>query len=1123
MESNASGAESMIRSGMPNPAWPKPKSVSIQIELHGNGQDSTVQKKCPRNEHEYSCKSPWCGHPGVVRDGGGIVAGQMTLLLQHCATKINACVRSAVLVLASIAGLWCTNEVPAESLLEPTGASQRHYVTNAAQFRTISGADFLGGCDFHLEGVVTLVDTNRQLVVLQDTNAAVTLHIISGLGKVESGQIVRIDGTNCSPYFSRFPDYPYRPSGLDIRPVFEAPTNGGEYYLTRMRGWLRPPVTGRYSFWIASDNSSELWLGLDASPTTIRRIGTVPTFLFVEPREWSRFPSQHSEPIELKAGEMYYIEALQEQTAGLENLSVAWQGPTIEQSVIDGTYLTPWHEGEVAKTNTGILREYWTNFTLGRLIGMGGPRAFVSALTVKEAAITVIGSGPMPKPVPISLGQTWQPEDSFRWAVVEGTVKFAGEERGSAFLEISDGQASAQVRGLRWNAELARRLTNAVVRIEGVCEGAYDPKGTLIPGLIWATSSNGISVVQGSPANRVVNELSQPAQSALTKNSAMEGFFATRGVVTFNDRVLGTDSIYVQEGAAALRVTLKDGRFKDQFKVGEWVDIAGALEPGKNIGAITPLVVVDMGPHSMPSPVDQPLGWPVPGNRDGRWTEVQGVVHSFNSDGTLTLFENSGDVRLWIGNTASNHLARYVDAKVRARGVLSLEVLPGPVLLIPSQAFVQMDETPPQDPFAVPQRSIIDVLSEDLDLARAHRVRVAGEVTWRDARLFFMQDAAGGIRVESADGFVAEIGKRVEVLAFQMPGGPSRTLKDAVVRAAGFGEPVKPKELDLAKGMSTDQVGRLVTAKATLLSRKTNGFNQVFELQHQERVFVASLAFGSGPLPDITPGSLVRLTGVCDDEAVGAPLNILLRNPADIVLLSGPPWWTWKKTAVLIGVLIAVTVGALLWAYLLRRRLERQQATQLAFSRKVLARVEEERRRIASNLHDSLGQVLLAIKNHALMAMQSNPSDHGLQDRLKEISITTSQAIDEVRQITHGLRPYQLDRLGLTQAIRASVNRASENCSILFASRVEDIDELFDKDAEIHVYRIVQEAVNNVVKHSGATEATVVIKVRTGGVTVSIRDNGRGGAILRNYRLNHTTLDMGLAAWPSGCVYWEEQ
>jgi signal transduction histidine kinase len=172
--------------------------------------------------------------------------------------------------------------------------------------------------------------------------------------------------------------------------------------------------------------------------------------------------------------------------------------------------------------------------------------------------------------------------------------------------------------------------------------------------------------------------------------------------------------------------------------------------------------------------------------------------------------------------------------------------------------------------------------------------------------------------------------------------------------------------------------------------------------------------------------------------------------------------------------------------------LERQQAAQLAFSRQVLERLEDERRRIAVNLHDSLGQTLLLIKNHAILAIQRPPEEQELRRRLDEISGTTSQAIEEVRRITHGLRPYQLDRLGLTQAIRASVSRASENSSILVASRVEDIDGLFDKDAEIHVYRIVQEAVTNVVKHSAATEAAVVIKKRTATVSLSIRDNGRG-------------------------------
>jgi len=213
------------------------------------------------------------------------------------------------------------------------------------------------------------------------------------------------------------------------------------------------------------------------------------------------------------------------------------------------------------------------------------------------------------------------------------------------------------------------------------------------------------------------------------------------------------------------------------------------------------------------------------------------------------------------------------------------------------------------------------------------------------------------------------------------------------------------------------------------------------------------------------------------------------------------------------GTLLATLALALLWVHALRRRLELQHAAQLAFSRQVLQRLEDERKRIAVNLHDSLGQTLMVIKNHAAVAIQGRLEPPALEQRLTEISGATSQAIEEVRQITHGLRPYQLDRLGLTQAIRASVTRASEaseSKAILFAIRVEHIDGLFDKDSEIHVYRIVQEAVTNVVKHSGATEAAVVIKKRAGVVSLSIRDNGRGFDPAKNgTRSNH--LGYGLS------------
>jgi hypothetical protein len=183
-----------------------------------------------------------------------------------------------------------------------------------------------------------------------------------------------------------------------------------EYRLTRMRGCLHPGVTGEYSFWIASDNSSELWLSVNADPSKARKIASITRFGYVLPREWSHYPSQHSEPILLKAGETYYIEALSEQTTGGEYLGVAWQGPGLNQSVIESPYLTPWRAME--DTTNGILRECWTNFSAGDLDGLAGPRGFESALTVEKVRMSSSGPGELPKPDRLALNQRLLAEDN---------------------------------------------------------------------------------------------------------------------------------------------------------------------------------------------------------------------------------------------------------------------------------------------------------------------------------------------------------------------------------------------------------------------------------------------------------------------------------------------------------------------------------------------------------------------------------------------------------------------------------------------------------------------------------------------------------------------------------------
>ncbi len=197
-------------------------------------------------------------------------------------------------------------------------------------------------------------------------------------------------------------------------------------------------------------------------------------------------------------------------------------------------------------------------------------------------------------------------------------------------------------------------------------------------------------------------------------------------------------------------------------------------------------------------------------------------------------------------------------------------------------------------------------------------------------------------------------------------------------------------------------------------------------------------------------------------------------------------WWFITVTA--------VGVGGLLWFSWRRRvaKFKREQAAQQAFSRQLIESQEVERKRIATELHDSLGQRLVVIKNLALMVLNSPLKNGESREQIEEISDEASHAIGEVKEISHNLRPYQLDRIGLTKAIEAVVRSAQSASEIVFNAEIDDIDGVFPKDMEINFYRVVQEGVNNILKHSQATEAGVTVRRDPDGLRLTIRDNGRG-------------------------------
>jgi len=198
----------------------------------------------------------------------------------------------------------------------------------------------------------------------------------------------------------------------------------------------------------------------------------------------------------------------------------------------------------------------------------------------------------------------------------------------------------------------------------------------------------------------------------------------------------------------------------------------------------------------------------------------------------------------------------------------------------------------------------------------------------------------------------------------------------------------------------------------------------------------------------------------------------------------------WFLTACCLAVAGAIYLA---WQYR-AAQYEQAQAMQQDFSRKLIVSQEQERKRIAGELHDSLGQHLLIIKNWASLALTELNGSKAMEEPLSEIANTAGQAIHEVRGIAYNLRPYQLERLGLTIALRDLVSQVEASSAIHFSAQIDELDGAFPPEVEIGIYRIVQECLNNIVRHAHSSEARVAIVREARLVKLSIDDNGCGFA-----------------------------
>ena len=171
------------------------------------------------------------------------------------------------------------------------------------------------------------------------------LFIGSGLVRAQEHGILRevfsgIGGGSVAD-LTNSPAFPNNPTTTNIVLTgFEAPSDVEDNYGQRMRGYISPPVSGKYTFWIASDDGSSLYLSTDSDPVNCRLISWVGAW--TSSREWTKEANQQSVPITLVAGDNYYIEALQKEGGGGDNLAVRWLRPDgVDEGPIPNSYLLP--------------------------------------------------------------------------------------------------------------------------------------------------------------------------------------------------------------------------------------------------------------------------------------------------------------------------------------------------------------------------------------------------------------------------------------------------------------------------------------------------------------------------------------------------------------------------------------------------------------------------------------------------------------------------------------------------------------------------------------------------------------------------------------------------------------
>lgn len=415
-----------------------------------------------------------------------------------------------------------------------------------------------------------------------------------------------------------------------------------------------------------------------------------------------------------------------------------------------------------------------------------------------------------------------------------------------------------------------------------------------------------------------------------------------RGVVTFFDETLF--SRFIQDDTAG--IYLGPSTNTPWFQPGQFVEVEGRTSPGEYAPVIEPERVRVLGEAPLPAAEPTTFEQLASGQKDSQFVEITGIVRSVQFDDAtqhhaIHLATGGGRLVVHAKSIPVSEPGDLVDATVRVRGVCSTAFnrqrqLFAIRLLVPRPGDLVIEKRAPADPFAVPTRSIASLLQFTPQGTYGHRVKLEGTVVLQQpGHSLYIQNGPQGLEVRTRLQTPLEVGDRVEVLGFTAQGQYTPILEDAVYRKTAGGPAPTPETIAVDAALSGNYDCRLVSLRAKLLDRARQSREQFLVLESENFIFHANVETkeGEDAFAGLENGSTVAVTGICliepgdwkaGEQWRARSFRLLLRSPADVVVLAAPPWWTLRKLLGMIVVLGVVVLAAFAWVGVLRRRVNQQ-------------------------------------------------------------------------------------------------------------------------------------------------------------------------------------------------------